>query len=109
MLELLHKVDQSREGNTVTDVASSDHYQSEMPEATAPDRSAAHLHLNRSSGSQGFGLRLGPPSQRPSSSNHALPSQMSSPIADDLNSRHIDQEVSEKGYIHCSPVFLETS
>eukprot|EP00268_Persea_americana_P049050 TRINITY_DN5222_c0_g1_i4.p1 TRINITY_DN5222_c0_g1~~TRINITY_DN5222_c0_g1_i4.p1 ORF type:complete len:1743 (-),score=402.89 TRINITY_DN5222_c0_g1_i4:204-5432(-) len=92
MLELLHKVDQSREGNTVTDVASSDHYQSEMPEATAPDRSAAHLHLNRSSGSQGFGLRLGPPSQRPSSSNHALPSQMSSPIADDLNSRHIDQE-----------------
>lgn len=73
------------------DVGSSDHYQSEMPEATAPDRSAAHLHHNRSSGLQGFGLRLAPPSQWPPSSNHALPSQE-------------DQEVSEKGYNHCSVV-----
>lgn len=100
MLELLHKVDQSRESNTVTDAGSSDHYESEMLEATAPDRSVPHLHHNRSSGSQGFGLRLAPPSQRPSTSNHALPSQTSSQIADDLNSRHIDQEVTEKGFIH---------
>lgn len=103
MLELLHKVDQSRENNLTGD--SSDHNQSEMLEAAAADGSVAHLHHSQSSGSQGYGLRLAPPSQQPSASNHGLPSQTSSQTTDDLNSRH-DQEVSDRDLTCWSEYYL---
>ncbi|XP_058070377.1 uncharacterized protein LOC131219324 [Magnolia sinica] len=92
MLELLHKVDQSKENDTATHFASSGHYSSGMPEAFASDASAARLQNNQSSASQGFGLRLAPPSQLLPISNHALSSQASSQTVNDLNSRHVDPE-----------------
>lgn len=92
MLELLHKLDQSRESNSITNVGPSDHNPSEMPEATEPNSSVAHVQHNQSSGLQSFGLRLAPPSQRPLTSNH-VPSQAYSKLADDLIPKHIDQEI----------------
>eukprot|EP00268_Persea_americana_P049043 TRINITY_DN5222_c0_g1_i1.p1 TRINITY_DN5222_c0_g1~~TRINITY_DN5222_c0_g1_i1.p1 ORF type:complete len:1737 (-),score=391.84 TRINITY_DN5222_c0_g1_i1:1092-6302(-) len=96
MLELLHKVDQSREKNVIG--GSSDQNPSDMFEAAAPDGSVAHQHHSQSSGSQGYGLRLAPPSQQPSASNHGLPSQTSSQTTDDLNSRQ-DQEGNSSGTV----------
>lgn len=98
MLELLHKVDQSRENNILTNVGSSNHNPSELPRETTTGGSVANLQHSQSSGPQGFGLRLAPPSQRPSTSNHTL-SHSSSQMADDLNSRHIDQEGNSSGAV----------
>ncbi|XP_077216945.1 uncharacterized protein LOC143851407 isoform X2 [Tasmannia lanceolata] len=86
MLELLHKVDQSREKNIVAQIVSSDQTLSEIPEGE-------NLHHSYSSASQGFGLRLAPPSQRMSISNHALSSRTTSQTINDLNSRHVDPQV----------------
>lgn len=70
MLELLHKVDQSREQSTVKHFDFSDRNPSfEMSDAY--DMSIAHLHT-QSTTSQGFGLRLAPPSQRLPVSSHAM-------------------------------------
>ncbi|XP_068656316.1 uncharacterized protein [Aristolochia californica] len=81
MLELLHKVDQSRENNAAH-FGSSDINVSDTPESAGSDVSASHIHGNQSAISQGFGLRLGPPSQRqPLVSNQNV---------NELNSRDLD-------------------
>ncbi|XP_043703445.1 uncharacterized protein LOC122653611 isoform X2 [Telopea speciosissima] len=98
MLELLHKVDQSREHAPVKQYDPSDHNRSfEMPEAESSETFAAHLRRTQSSASQGFGLRLAPPSQRLPVSSHSLPSQSSSQAVNDLDSRHADPELAERG------------
>ncbi|OVA00788.1 hypothetical protein BVC80_9083g86 [Macleaya cordata] len=100
MLELIHKVDQSREQSTVKHFGSSDiSPSSEMPESEASDASIAQLQGNQLSSSQGFGLRLGPPSQRLPVSNHAFSPQNSSQTVNDLNSRYVDSDVREKGRV----------
>ncbi|KAJ6676885.1 DENTIN SIALOPHOSPHOPROTEIN-LIKE PROTEIN [Salix viminalis] len=76
MLELLHKVDQSREqGNEKMHFSSLDCTQStEMPEAETLDASF-HVQKNQSSASQAFGLQLAPPSQQLLIPEHVRPSQ----------------------------------
>ncbi|XP_008792709.2 uncharacterized protein LOC103709238 isoform X2 [Phoenix dactylifera] len=83
MLELLHKVDQSRD---VKAIATSD-----APEAAASDISASRPQLVHSSALQGFGLRLGPPSQWQPVSNQ--PSQTS---LHEFSSKQLDHESRNK-------------
>ncbi|KAK4427736.1 hypothetical protein Salat_1542600 [Sesamum alatum] len=65
MLELLHKVDQSMNNGSVLHLSSSEwNVSSQPPEAEKIDGSAGRLQRTQSSVSQGFGLQLGPPSQR---------------------------------------------
>ncbi|XP_039011591.1 uncharacterized protein LOC120140688 isoform X1 [Hibiscus syriacus] len=65
MLELFQKVDQTREHGTATHLSSSDRNQSsEMPDAETSDGSVGQFEYNKPSASQGFGLKLGPPSRR---------------------------------------------
>ncbi|XP_077223123.1 uncharacterized protein LOC143856726 [Tasmannia lanceolata] len=108
MLELLHKVDQSRENNTVAHIGSSEQTLSEIPIGATSDASVAHVHRSYSSASQGFGLRLAPPSERLSISNHALSSQTTSQTVDDLNSRHIDPEVGDRGQAWLTTASLQS-
>ncbi|XP_057791905.1 uncharacterized protein LOC131008842 isoform X2 [Salvia miltiorrhiza] len=64
MLELLHKVDQSRDHGSLMHISSSEcNVSSQPPEAENSDGSAGHLQRSQSSFSKGFGLQLGPPSQ----------------------------------------------
>ncbi|KAF8378805.1 hypothetical protein HHK36_030154 [Tetracentron sinense] len=92
MLELLHKVDQSRERSTVTRCGSSDcNPQSEIAKPETSESSVAHIQHSESSSSQGFGLRLAPPSQWVPTSNRALPSQNSSQTVNFLPSHEISQ------------------
>ncbi|KAK0586343.1 hypothetical protein LWI29_005311 [Acer saccharum] len=97
MLELLHKVDQSKEHGYATPFSSSDRNQSEMPEAETSDGSVGHLQ-HQSSASQGFGLQLGPPSQRMSLPDHALSFKSSSQAVNSLSSAHIGSEMGKKGH-----------
>ncbi|KAJ8773017.1 hypothetical protein K2173_028194 [Erythroxylum novogranatense] len=89
MLELLQKVDQVRELGNVIGPSSSNHTQSsEMPEADTSDGS---LQKNQSFTSQGFGLQLAPPSQRPSHPERILssgsPSGMKHNLTNSMSSR----------------------
>jgi hypothetical protein len=71
MLELLHKVDQSKEHGSTTRMSSSEHKSSsEMHEPENSDGSGGGLQRSQSSASQGFGLQLAPPSQRLPPQNH---------------------------------------
>ncbi|KAJ4975051.1 hypothetical protein NE237_008225 [Protea cynaroides] len=99
MLELLHKVDQSREHGAVKQFDPPDHNRSfETREAEASETFVAHLRRTQSSASQGFGLRLAPPSQRLPVSSHAYSSQSSSQADNDLDARHTAPEGAEKGH-----------
>ncbi|XP_029120843.1 uncharacterized protein [Elaeis guineensis] len=96
MLDLLHKVDQSRERNTVACFSDSDHSAaSEIPESAASDGSA-HLQHIHSSVLKGFGLKLAPPSQRKPLSNHYLPSQTSLQALNDCDPKDLDSGAGDK-------------
>ncbi|KAJ9677564.1 hypothetical protein PVL29_022511 [Vitis rotundifolia] len=96
MLELLHKVDQSRDRGTAAQFSSSERNPlSEMPEPETSDGSVGHLQRNQSSASQGFGLQLAPPSQRLPVPNRSLVSQSSSQTVNLLNS-HTSPEIGDK-------------
>ncbi|KAL8256371.1 hypothetical protein R6Q59_031438 [Mikania micrantha] len=65
MLELLHKVDQSRNGGITRHLNSLElDLPSEIPEPENSDGSIGGHQRSHSSNSQGIGLQLGPPSQR---------------------------------------------
>lgn len=96
MLELLHKVDQSKEHSHATNFSSSDRNQSQIPEAETSDGSVDHLQQNQSSASQGFGLQLGPPSQRLSIVDKAISSQSSSQAS--LSSTRVTSGMGKKGH-----------
>lgn len=83
MLELIHKVDQTREDSSVRHFGTPDcNSLSRLPEPETPVASVARPY---NSASQGFGLRLAPPSQRLPNSNHFFSSQGLSQAASNLN------------------------
>lgn len=96
MLELLHKVDQSKEHSHATNFSSTDRNQSQIREAEISDGSVDHLQQNQSSASQGFGLQLGPPSQRLSIADNAISSQSSSQAS--LSSTRVTSDMGKKGH-----------
>ncbi|KAK4801156.1 hypothetical protein SAY86_021643 [Trapa natans] len=69
MLELLHKLDQSKERESASHFSSSD--RKDTYEAETSDGSVGQLQQNQFPGSQSFGLQLGPPSQRIQKPEHA--------------------------------------
>uniref|UniRef100_A0A5B7A441 Uncharacterized protein n=1 Tax=Davidia involucrata TaxID=16924 RepID=A0A5B7A441_DAVIN len=104
MLELLHKVDQSRERGTVMHFSSSEQNpSSEVPKADNSDGYVSHLQRNQSSASQGFGLQLAPPSQWLPVSNHALSSQSSAQTVNSRSSSHTTPDIRDKGHIWLAP------
>ncbi|XP_052479007.1 uncharacterized protein LOC105802076 isoform X3 [Gossypium raimondii] len=97
MLELLQKVDQPREHGTATHLSSSERNQSsEMPDAETSDGSVGQFEYNKPSASQGFGLKLGPPSQRFTIPDRVISSQSSLLGVNSLNSVHVSSEVGRK-------------
>ncbi|KAF9624170.1 hypothetical protein IFM89_008108 [Coptis chinensis] len=97
MLELFHKVDHSAEHGTAAGLSSSDrHPSSAMPEAEGSDASIGHQWHNQSTASQGYGLRLAPPSQRLPVTKHVLNSQNSSQVVNSLNSSQVDSNAEEE-------------
>ncbi|WCJ25598.1 dentin sialophosphoprotein-related [Euphorbia peplus] len=91
MLELLHKVDQSKDG------------------ADSRDTSIAQMH-SQSSPSQGFGLRLAPPYQKLANPNSILSPARSSLATNDLNSRQVKAELEEKSQAwHAHPSSFNSS
>ncbi|KAB2053482.1 hypothetical protein ES319_A12G191400v1 [Gossypium barbadense] len=104
MLELLQKVDQPREPGTATHLSSSERNQSsEMPDAETSDGSVGQFQHNRPSASQGFGLQLGPPSQRFTIPDRSISSQSSPQRLNSLNSVHISSEARRKGHTLVGP------
>ncbi|XP_017637078.1 uncharacterized protein LOC108479156 [Gossypium arboreum] len=104
MLELLQKVDQPREPGTATHLSSSERNQSsEMPDAETSDGSVGQFQHNRPSTSQGFGLQLGPPSQRFTIPDRSISSQSSPQRLNSLNSVHISSEARRKGHTLVGP------
>lgn len=96
MLELLQKVDQSRDRGMVAQFNSSErNLLSEMPEAETSEGSVGQLQRNHSSSSQGFGLQLAPPSQRMAVPNRSLVSQGSLQTVNPLNS-HTSPEIGDR-------------
>ncbi|KAK2411411.1 dentin sialophosphoprotein [Trifolium repens] len=75
ILELLHKVDQSREHGIATNTSTSNcHLSSRVMDTEPSNGSIVHPQRNQSSSSQGFGLQLAPPTQMlPMASSHATP------------------------------------
>ncbi|KAJ4713167.1 putative Dentin sialophosphoprotein-related [Melia azedarach] len=98
MLELLHKVDQSKEHSHAMNISSSDRNQSQMSETEISGGSADHLLQNQSSTSQGFGLQLAPPSQRLPIPDHTLSSQSSSQAVNSLSSTRVTSDMGKRGH-----------
>ncbi|XP_009789458.1 uncharacterized protein LOC107790329 isoform X1 [Nicotiana tabacum] len=97
MLQLLQKVDPSREHGAMAHFSNSDQKaSSEVPESENADGSAGHLRRNQSSASQGFGLQLGPPSQQISVKTHLLSSQGPTRGLGSSHSSHAAVEIREK-------------
>ncbi|KAL8198135.1 hypothetical protein R6Q57_030045 [Mikania cordata] len=105
MLELLHKVDQSRNGGIARHLNSLElALPSEIPEPENSDGSIGGHQRSHSSNSQGIGLQLGPPSQRLSMAMQAVKHLSLSQPQPSANSRG-------KGHAELSsfPPFQETS
>ncbi|CAN4115453.1 unnamed protein product [Withania somnifera] len=95
MLQLLQKVDQSSLCDSMIQLSNSEQkVSSEMPEAENSDGSVGHLQRSQSSASQGFGLQLGPPSQRVLLPNHSLSSQSTQAVRSSHS--HATEEIREK-------------
>ncbi|GMI78211.1 hypothetical protein HRI_001490400 [Hibiscus trionum] len=98
-LELFRKVDQPRERGTTTHLSSSEHKQSsEMAEAETSDGSVGQFEYNRPATSQGFGLQLGPPSQKLTISDRPISSWSSPQGVNSLSLAHVSSEVERKGH-----------
>ncbi|XP_038725285.1 uncharacterized protein LOC120016533 [Tripterygium wilfordii] len=103
MLELLHKVDQSRDDSSLSNFGSSDCIPSSQgPRADMPNASSSQLYT-QSSSSQGFGLRLASPSQQSLNSNLVLSPQSSWKAAGNLNSELVSTEFGVKSPTWLSP------
>nr|XP_027123505.1 uncharacterized protein LOC113740178 isoform X1 [Coffea arabica] len=99
MLELLHKVDQSREHAAMMHaIASEPNAASETAQAENSDGSVSRLQRSQSSNSQGFGLQLGPPMQRLPIPSQSLSSQNSlQGVSSLLLTTHAASEIGQKG------------
>ncbi|KAI3686542.1 hypothetical protein L1987_80221 [Smallanthus sonchifolius] len=97
MLELLHKVDQSRDGGIARHLNSLErNLSSEIPEPENSDGSFGVHQRSQSSNSQGIGLQLGPPSQWLPMAMQAVKQNSSSQSQSSANSRG-------KGHAELSP------
>ncbi|KAK6148686.1 hypothetical protein DH2020_019598 [Rehmannia glutinosa] len=97
MLDLLHKVDQSRNHGAMMQFSSSEcNASSQLPEAENFD-GVGHLQRSQSSVSQGFGLQLGPPSQRMQTPDHSFSYQNGQGTYNSLYSRNDAVEMGDKG------------
>ncbi|KAK1317357.1 hypothetical protein QJS10_CPA05g00933 [Acorus calamus] len=95
MLELLHKVESSRDGDGASRFGSSDENAlHRTSEAVRYDAFVASAQQNQAPGMQGFGLRLGPPSQRLALSTNDLSSKTKPQTVNDTNS--LNMEVVDK-------------
>ncbi|KAM3760971.1 hypothetical protein ACB098_01G232600 [Castanea mollissima] len=92
MLELLHKVDQSKENSTLPYLGSRG-CNSLVPEGETPDVSVSQQYHHQSPASQGFTLKLAPPSQQLSNVN---PFISFSEVASNMNFRQANSELGEK-------------
>ncbi|XP_062106519.1 uncharacterized protein LOC133817898 isoform X2 [Humulus lupulus] len=102
MLQALPKVDQSKENVAVSYFGSTGYSPSyELSEAGSAQGCIAQTY-NQSSGSQGFALRLSPPSQRVANPN-ALFSQGSSQNLSNLNVRQGHYDPGEKNQTQLNP------
>ncbi|XP_076938642.1 uncharacterized protein LOC143606917 isoform X1 [Bidens hawaiensis] len=105
MLELLHKVDQSRDGGIARKMNSLEqNMSSEIPEPENSDGSFGGHQRSQSSNSQGIGLQLGPPSQRLPMSMQAVKHNslsQSQPFANSRGKSHAE--------LSFFPTFQETS
>ncbi|KAM0043991.1 hypothetical protein Hdeb2414_s0010g00347921 [Helianthus debilis subsp. tardiflorus] len=102
MLELLHKVDQSRDGGIARNLNSQErNLSSEIPEPENSDGSFGGHQRSQSSNSQGIGLQLGPPSQR-------LPMAMQAVKQNSLSQSQSSANSRGKGHAEMSP-FQEIS
>ncbi|KAI7729059.1 hypothetical protein M8C21_004326 [Ambrosia artemisiifolia] len=97
MLQLLHKVDQSRDGGTARQSNSLErNLSSEIPEPENSDGSFGGHQRSHSSNSQGIGLQLGPPSQR-------LPMTMQAAKHNSLSQSQPSANSRGKGHAELSP------
>ncbi|KAK6123094.1 hypothetical protein DH2020_043155 [Rehmannia glutinosa] len=97
MLDLLHKVDQSRNHGAMMQFSSSEcNASSQLPEAENFD-GVGLLQRSQSSVSQGFGLQLGPPSQRMQTPDHSFSYQNGQGTYNSLYSRNDAVEMGDKG------------
>ncbi|XP_059640437.1 uncharacterized protein LOC132282703 [Cornus florida] len=104
MLELLHKVDQSRECGTPMHFSSSVHNpSSEIPKVDNSDGSVGHLQKNHSSASHGFGLQLAPPSQQLPVPDHTLSSQSLAQTITSASSSNTTTEIKDKARTTLAP------
>ncbi|KAL6579956.1 hypothetical protein OROMI_007980 [Orobanche minor] len=107
MLELLHKVDQSMNDGAATHQSFSEcNASSQPPEAEKSDGSAGHILHGQSSVSKGFGLQLGPPSQRLHTPDLSLPSQNAGAAANSRHTSHAGAEMGQKMLRTSSVQFL---
>lgn len=109
MLELLHKVDQSRDDGNIASYGSADcNLLTKVPEAEIA-KSGSQLY-NQPPTSQGFGLRLSPPSQRLPNSTHFLSSHGLPQTLPHPNSMQFNSELREKNQTWLgSPSSVQTS
>ncbi|XP_059299853.1 uncharacterized protein LOC132052364 [Lycium ferocissimum] len=97
MLQLIQKVDQSRECGSVAQFGNSEiKTSSEMPEAEDSDESVGRHLRSQSAASQGFGLQLGPPSRLAPVRKHSLTSQSPIQAVSYSHSSHAAVETGEK-------------
>ncbi|KAL5807930.1 hypothetical protein ACOSQ3_028621 [Xanthoceras sorbifolium] len=95
MLELLQKVDQSGDDGAAKHSGSADSNSlARVPESEM--QTSGTQAYNQSSASQGFGLRLAPPSQRLPNSSHFLSSPGSPLTTSYPNSRQVNSELKDK-------------
>lgn len=96
MFHLLSKVDQSKENSSIAQFGPSGFNPlSEVTEAKTHGASVAHMY-NQSSASQGFALKLAPPSQRQSNSNTLFSSQGMLQPESNPNQMQMDSDLGEK-------------
>ncbi|KAI4365864.1 hypothetical protein MLD38_021811 [Melastoma candidum] len=93
MLELLNKVDQSREPGVSSHLSSSE--RNENIEAETSDGSVGHFQRNHFLASKGFNLQLAPPSPRLQNFNRVSPSQnpLTLPGSHSLSQGEMDHSV----------------
>ncbi|GAA0164295.1 hypothetical protein LIER_19965 [Lithospermum erythrorhizon] len=99
MLELLEKVDQSRDHGPMMHTSPSHNISSEKHESDNSGSAVSHLQRSQSSNSQGFGLQLGPPSHRTTVSNQQFLSQRNLQTVASLHQIQAAPEIVEKGQL----------
>ncbi|XP_015579017.1 uncharacterized protein LOC8285072 [Ricinus communis] len=109
MLELLHKVDHLKDDSTIKQFESTDcNSLAEMPGADSHDTSVTQMYA-QSCASQGFGLRLAPPSQRLANSNSFLHPPGLPQTTNNPSSRQVNPESGDKNQAWLTPSLFQSS